>query len=148
MSIAPILLATCPLGITLLMFTIVFKVLREGQSQFPPFTMKAVLIAVFCGLCACFGILTFQNGVRYGRITTSWLIVNLSALLPTAMSFIIYDEFKRMKWQHPVALVLTTVSVLLLWKDKKREASPLEVEPSRASTLPRDREPLVSAVQE
>src|SRR5436190_1182160 len=55
-------------------YTFFFKVLGSGGSLFPPFTGKAILVAATCGTCAGFGILTFQIGVRYGPITTSWLI--------------------------------------------------------------------------
>ena len=102
-------------------YTLVVKVLGQGEALFPPFTLSAVGVAAVCGLCACFGILTFQIGVRYGRITTSWLIVNLSTLLPALMSLIIYKEWEQIRWQHPVTLVLVMLSVVLLWRDKLAE---------------------------
>ncbi|HOF39784.1 MAG TPA: hypothetical protein PLD73_06900 [Candidatus Hydrogenedentes bacterium] len=100
-------------------YTLFVKVLGQGESLFPPFTRSAVIVAIICGTCASFGILTFQIGVRFGPITTSWLIVNLSTLIPAVLSLIIYQEWKQeIKWQHPVSLLLVLGSVFLLWRDK------------------------------
>ena len=100
-------------------YTIVVKVIGEQASLFPPFQMRAVLVAVGCGICACFGILTFQIGVRYGRMSTSWLIVNLSTLVPAILSLAVYREWKGpIRWQQPAALILVIASTFLLWRDK------------------------------
>jgi len=99
-------------------YTLFYKVTNNTVTLFPPFTLKAVLVAVACGTCACFGILTFQIGVRYGRITTSWLIVNLSALVPAVLSLIIYKEWEQIGWRHSITLALVLTSVILLWRDK------------------------------
>jgi len=91
-------------------------------SLLPLLPMRAVFAAVACGVCACFGILTFQNGVRYGRIATSWLIVNLSTFVPSVLSLVIYQEWKeQFRWQQPAALALVIVSMFLLWRDKVAE---------------------------
>jgi drug/metabolite transporter (DMT)-like permease len=135
-------------SIVMWLYTIAFKVLLQGQSQIPPLTSKAIAIAAICGLCACFGILTFQNGVRYGRITTSWLIVNLSALMPTALAFLLYQDQKTLKWQHFVALALTTCSILLLWKDKQCEAARQGAFPVANAAEVEAREPFVPAGRE
>ena len=94
-----------------------------GHGVFPASNLKGLLIAaIACGACAGLGILTFQIGVRYGRIATSWLIVNLSTLVPAVMSFVIYREWqKEMRWQQLAAMVLILVSVFLLWRDKEIE---------------------------
>jgi drug/metabolite transporter (DMT)-like permease len=103
-------------------YTLGFKVLVQHEDPFPAFGTQAVLVAVGCGICACFGILTFQIGVRYGRISTSWLIVNLSTLVPAVLSLVIYQEWKeRIRWQQPAALLLVITSVFLLWRDKVSE---------------------------
>jgi len=115
-------------------YTIGFKAIGQHESLFPPFTLKAVLVAVACGICACFGILTFQIGVRYGRISTSWLIVNLSTLVPAILSLIVYQEWReQIRWQQPAALVLVIVSVFLLWRDKA-----VEIEKAHAPDPPAD----------
>ena len=98
------------------------KSLFQDFSFFPPFTTKAVIWAVACGALASIAILTFQTGIRYGRISTSWLVVNLSTALPAVLSLVIYREWRQgIGWQQPVALVLVMVSVILLWRDKALE---------------------------
>ena len=54
---------------------------NRGLGLFPPFTINATAVAVFCGACAGIAILTFQIGIRYGRIATSWLVINLSTIM-------------------------------------------------------------------
>src|SRR5262245_47388620 len=46
-------------------------------------------VAIVCGLCASVAILAFQIGIRFGKISTSWLIINLSTAVPTVLSIII-----------------------------------------------------------
>lgn len=103
-------------------YTFFYQVMGKGATLFPPFTGKAVVIAVVCGILSSIAILTFAIGIRYGRISTSWLVINLSAGLPAILSLIVYQEWKtKMGWQLPVGLMLTVISILLLWQDKKIE---------------------------
>lgn len=121
-------------------YTLLGKIVGEGAGLFPPFTLNAVGVAVACGLCACFGILTFQIGVRYGRITTSWLIVNLSTLVPATLSLFVYHEWEKIRWQHAVTLVLVVASVFLLWRDKvielRRAGRDVDARPSASPVQP------------
>jgi hypothetical protein len=120
------------------------KVFGMGVGLFPPFTGSAVLVAALCGACAGIAILTFQVGVRYGRISTSWLVINLSTIVPTLLSLIIYKEW-NVGWKHIaevgssagwrqiinavwavwgrqiVGLTLVFASVVFLWWDKAVE---------------------------
>jgi len=105
-------------SILMWIYTYFYTAINEAVTLFPPFTLKAVLVAVACGTCACFGILTFQIGLRYGRITTSWLIVNLSTLVPAVLSLVIYKEWEQVGWRQLVTIVLVIASVFLLWRDK------------------------------
>ncbi len=99
-----------------------FKTLRMNVGLFPPFTLPAVAVAVLCGACAGIAILTFQIGIRYGRISTSWLVINLSTIVPAILSLIIYEEWRAgIKWQQIAGLVLVLCSVVLLWRDKAVE---------------------------
>lgn len=127
-------------------YTLFFKVMGQSADLFPPFHAKAVVVAVICGTFASFGILTFQIGVRYGRITTSWLVVNLSTLLPALLSLIVYREWQNLRWQHPVTLLLVILSIVLLWRDRvmeeRRAQSPPRTQPADAPA------PLVTAREE
>lgn len=73
-------------------------------------------IAVPFGMCAALGGIALQIGIRYGKISTSWLIINLSAAIPTVGSVLLYHE--PVSPRKVLVLALVTASMLLLWKDK------------------------------
>ncbi len=77
-------------------------------------------VAIFCGLCASVAILTFQIGVRFGNISTSWLIINLSTAVPTLLSIVIYRE--EVGLRRGIALIAIVLSLIFLWKDKQMES--------------------------
>ncbi|MCW5983103.1 MAG: hypothetical protein KIT09_33750 [Bryobacteraceae bacterium] len=77
---------------------------------------KVIWIALPFGVAGALAGVAFQTGIRYGKISTSWLIINLSAGIPTLGSIFIYGE--PVKPIKVGALCLVVASVLLLWKDK------------------------------
>ncbi len=91
--------------------------LRAGQAFAAPAAIY--WIALPFGLSSVIGILALQTGIRYGNISTSWLIINLSAALPAAGSLILYHE--PVSPRKLLVLLLVLVSVILLWLDKNRE---------------------------
>jgi drug/metabolite transporter (DMT)-like permease len=74
-------------------------------------------IACVCGFLASVAILSFQSGLKYGKIATSWVIVNLSLALPTILSILIYKEPVGMV--RLIAMILILPALLLIWKDKQ-----------------------------
>ena len=80
---------------------------------------KLYLIAGICGFLSALAILAFQAGLRYGegKIATSWVIINLSTVLPTILSIVIYKE--AINFLKIVALAMVVIAMFLLWKDKK-----------------------------
>lgn len=76
-------------------------------------------IAIPFGALAALAGIAFQAGIRYGKLATSWLIINLSAAVPTIGSVLFYHE--NMSIRHIVALCLMAISVVLLWKDKQED---------------------------
>ena len=78
-----------------------------------------VLMAFPFGASAAIALWLFQRGLRYGRIATSWLLINLSAGVPTALSVIVYHE--PLTWKKISVLALIAVSLLLLWWDRKQD---------------------------
>ena len=80
---------------------------------------RVVLIALPFGASAAIALWLFQRGLRYGRIATSWLLINLSAGVPTALSVIVYHEPLTLK--KASVLVLIVISLLLLWWDRKQD---------------------------
>jgi hypothetical protein len=95
---------------------------KRGTALFPPFTVSAVGIAVLFGALAGISILAFQIGIRYGSLTASWLIINLSTFIPSVLSLVVYKEYQQdIKLQYPAALILIAASIFLLWRDKTIE---------------------------
>ncbi len=78
-----------------------------------------VWIAIPFGALGALAGVAFQAGIRYGKLATSWLIINLSAAVPTIGSVVFYHE--KISTRHILALCLMVVSVALLWKDKQED---------------------------
>jgi len=78
-----------------------------------------IQIALPFGAVAAVAGVAFQTGIRYGKLATSWLIINFSAAVPTLASILIYRE--RIHARHALALALMGISVLLLWKDRQED---------------------------
>jgi len=89
-----------------------------GSSFSVPYAIGGV--ATLCGLLASVAILCFQTGIRYGRISTSWLVINLSTVVPTVLSIVYYGEHVGVR--RGVALAAIALSLLFLWKDKQIES--------------------------
>jgi drug/metabolite transporter (DMT)-like permease len=78
---------------------------------------RILLIALPFGASAALGLWLFQKGLRYGHIATSWLLINLSAGIPTVLSIVFYHEV--LGWRKIAVLLLLVVSLLLLWWDRR-----------------------------
>lgn len=76
------------------------------------------LLAVPFGVSAALAIFLFQKGLRYGRIVTSWLLINLSSAVPTLLSALVYHE--PLSARRLITLGLIGISLLLLWWDRAR----------------------------
>jgi len=76
-------------------------------------------IAIPFGALAALAGIAFQASIRYGKLATSWLIINLSAAVPTIGSVLFYRE--KMSSRHAAALCVMALSVVLLWKDKQTD---------------------------
>ena len=87
-----------------------------GALAVPP---VAWATAITCGLLASFATLQFQHGIRHGKISTSWLVINLSTALPTVMSIFLYKE--PVTTRRGLGLVLAMVALFILWLERARE---------------------------
>lgn len=76
-------------------------------------------VAVPFGVMNAIGGIVFMTGVRFGKISTSWLIINLSAALPAIGSIVLYHE--PVSARKLAVLALAAVAVVLLWKDKQED---------------------------
>jgi multidrug transporter EmrE-like cation transporter len=63
------------------------------------------------------GLWFFQLGLRHGHIASSWLLINLSAGIPTILSIIFYSE--PLNARKFVVFLLVIASMLLLWWDRR-----------------------------
>ena len=89
---------------------------RGGQFHVPS---AVYAIALPFGIMSAIGGIVFMAGVRFGKISTSWLIINLSAAIPAVGSIVLYHESVSAK--KLAVLALAGVAVLLLWKDKQED---------------------------
>ena len=113
-----------PLNTTLVLFggsTIfmgLYVSLVQGQSLNPPKIVSGT--ALFFGALAVLAFWTFLYGLQFGKITTSWIFMNLSAVVPATLSTVIYRE--KIGPLKALILGLVVLSILLLWKDKQTES--------------------------
>jgi drug/metabolite transporter (DMT)-like permease len=98
-----------------MLFSALFVVLFRGGSFHVPGVVYA--IALPFGVASAIGGIVFMSGIRYGKISTSWLIINLSAAIPAIGSVLFYGE--PVNPRKIAVLLLAVVSMLLLWKDKQ-----------------------------
>ncbi len=96
-----------------------FALLGKGASFSAP--APVIWIALPFGVSAVIGGLAFQTGIRYGKLSASWLIISLSAAVPTVCSVAVYHEPVNPK--KAAVLLLVLISVGLLWKDRHDEES-------------------------
>ena len=80
---------------------------------------KVLAIGAAAGVFASIALFAFQACLRYGKISTSWLVGNLCIAVPVAMSIIIYRE--RVTAGKAVGMLLVLVAIVLLWWDKKTD---------------------------
>ncbi len=83
--------------------------------------------AITCGFLASVAILAFQHGVRFGKISTSWLVINLSMALPTVLSILIYHEHVSIR--RGLGLFLAVTALVILWLERTREERARELAP-------------------
>ena len=127
-----------PLNTTLVLFggSTVFMglwvSLVQGQSLNPPRIVSGT--ALFFGALAVLAFWTFLYGLQFGKITTSWIFMNLSAVVPATLSTVIYHE--KVGLLKALVLGLVVLSIFLLWKDKQQESGQVATQgegPARAN---------------
>jgi drug/metabolite transporter (DMT)-like permease len=97
-----------------------FTLFGKGYS-IPP---KALATALLCGAIALCALWAFQEGLKHGKIATSWLIINLSAAIPTIGSILIYQEPISLKKVGILGLIV--VAIVLVWMDRLEDLQRLE----------------------
>ena len=77
---------------------------------------KVFLLAFVCGMISLCALWTFQEGLKHGKIATSWLIINFSAAIPTIGSILVYHEPINLKKIGILGLIV--VAIVLVWMDR------------------------------
>jgi drug/metabolite transporter (DMT)-like permease len=81
---------------------------------------RVVAVAILFGIFAAVATFAFQRSIEIGNVTVGWLIMNLSAGVPTLISIWAYSEkFTILKL---IAFCLAVVSLLLLFQGNRLEA--------------------------
>jgi drug/metabolite transporter (DMT)-like permease len=97
--------------------TAIFTKFFEPKGlTFPP---KVLAIGAAGGLLASLALFSFQASLRFGKISTSWLILNLCTFVPVVLSILIYRE--RVTTGKAIGLLLVLLAIFLLWWDKKTD---------------------------
>jgi drug/metabolite transporter (DMT)-like permease len=118
---SPLATTTAVFAAATIMMALQVAVLRG--AGFTP-GRQVVLIALAFGTVSVLASWLFLYGIRFGKITTSWVLINLSAAVPTVASTLLYRE--PMGWRKLAALLLAAVAILLLWKDMEAETKSTE----------------------
>jgi drug/metabolite transporter (DMT)-like permease len=103
-------------------FMALYVSLVQKQSLIPPRVVGDT--AVLFGVLAILAFWIFLYGLQFGKITSSWIFMNLSAIVPATLSIIIYRE--KINGLKAIVLGLVVLSIFLLWKDKQQENEQLE----------------------
>jgi drug/metabolite transporter (DMT)-like permease len=98
-------------GVLTTVYTALFQ---EKGLSFPPEVLSiGALGGVFSGLA----LLAFQTGLRHGKISTSWLVINLSMSVPILLSvFAFREEVSPIK---AGGILLVLAAIILMWRDKR-----------------------------
>ena len=112
-------------GSALIMGT--YVVAGQHASLIPPAAVGGT--AVIFGALAILAFWVFLYGLQFGKITTSWIFMNMSAIVPATLSAVIYRE--RITAAKAIVLVLVVISILLLWKDKQEDNAATSTESDR-----------------
>lgn len=121
--------------ITLLLFfwggllTSIYVFLQPSSGSLPPIVPVMALVA---GTFASFAVLSFQAGLRYGKIATSWLLINLSMAVPAILSVVGYQE--TVTTAKALAVILIFSSMFLLWRDKRLDTEETSDADSRVAS--------------
>ena len=81
------------------------------------FPIRVVLIGAGGGTMAALALFAFQTGLKYGKISTSWLILNLATSIPILLSVFLFGE--RLNLGEAFGICLVLVAVLMMWQDKR-----------------------------
>jgi drug/metabolite transporter (DMT)-like permease len=100
-------------GVLAVIYTMAFD---QRGLIFPP---KVLLIGSCTGLVASLTLFIFQTALKYGKISTSWLIINLTAAVPVLISTLVFKE--RIGTTKAMGVGLVFAAMIMLWLDKRAD---------------------------
>ena len=86
-------------------------------------TWTVVALAVTLGSFAAIAYFAFQTSIARGKVTVGWLMMNLSAGVPAAVSIWMYGE--KLSLLKSIAFGLAVVSLICLFQGNRLEAQGL-----------------------
>ncbi|HEU5123651.1 MAG TPA: EamA family transporter [Verrucomicrobiae bacterium] len=118
-------------GVLTTIYTAAFS---EKGMDFPP---PVIWIGVAGGALSSLALFAFQAGLKYGKISTSWLLLNLATSVPIVLSIFLFGE--KLNWGKGAGLILVLAAVLMMWSDKKLEMQAAGVDKAPAETRSKSR---------
>jgi drug/metabolite transporter (DMT)-like permease len=79
--------------------------------------VKVYPVAIACGICAAVAYFAYQTSITIGKVTVGWLMMNLSAGVPSVVSIWVYHE--KLTAMKIFAFGLGLVSVLCLFQGQR-----------------------------
>lgn len=73
------------------------------------------------GAAASLALFAFQASLRHGKISTSWLVLNLCIAVPILISILAYGE--ALTTGKGVGVAMVFAAILLMWWDKRIDAA-------------------------
>ena len=108
--------------------TLVMLIRSAGVPSPLSLPLKAVAVAVACGICSALAYYAFQFSIAFGKVSVGWLIMNISSAIPAIVSLFVYGEkLTRLK---ALALGLVLVSLYFIFLGRQAEMK------SEASSTP------------
>ena len=96
--------------------TIYTACFNQKGLQFP---LEVLLIGSLGGTIAAAALFFFQTGLKFGKISTSWLIINLSMSVPISLSIFFFGE--KISFSKGLGVLLVFAAVVMMWWDKKKD---------------------------
>lgn len=103
--------------------TVYTSVFSAKGLEFPA---RVLLIGCCGGTMAALALFLFQTGLRYGKISTSWLLINLATSVPILLSIFLFGE--RLNYGKAAGILLVLAAILMMWWDKKLDLRKAEAQ--------------------
>jgi drug/metabolite transporter (DMT)-like permease len=90
------------------------------------FTSRVLLIGSGTGIISALTLFVFQTALKHGKISTSWLIINLTTAVPVVLSVYLFNE--KISSAKALGVVLVFIAIVMLWLDRRRDLKKIDAE--------------------